>query len=77
MTTEETAVEGPPTCSSKGCQQPAHWGLLWNNPRLHTPDRRKVWLACDDHRSTLSDFLIARQFLRDVVPVAEIPDDAG
>ncbi len=77
MTTEETAVEGTPTCSSKGCQQPAQWGLLWNNPRLHTPERHKVWLACDDHRSTLGDFLTARQFLRDVVPVADIPDDAG
>jgi hypothetical protein len=77
MTTEETAVESTPTCSSKGCQQPARWALLWNNPPLHTPERRKVWLACDDHRSTLDDFLTARQFLRDVVPVADIPDDAG
>ncbi len=77
MTTEERAVEGTPTCSSKGCQQSARWALLWNNPKLHTPERRKVWLACDDHRSTLSDFLTARRFLRDVVPVADIPDDAG
>ena len=69
--------EDAPTCSAKGCQQTATWGLLWNNPRLHTPDRRKVWLACDDHRSSLGDFLTARQFLRDTVPLAEIPDDAG
>ena len=66
-----------PTCSAKGCQQAATWGLLWNNPKLHTPDRRKVWLACDEHRTTLGDFLTARQFLRDTVPLAEIPDDAG
>lgn len=77
MTSEETAVEVTPTCSSKGCQQLARWGLLWNNPRLHTPERRKVWLACDDHRSSLGDFLTARQFLRDVVPVGEIPEGAG
>ena len=55
-------------CSAKGCQAPATWELLWNNPKLHTPDRRKVWLACDDHKGSLSDFLGARQFLKDVVP---------
>jgi hypothetical protein len=58
-------------CSAKGCQAPAAWALLWNNPRLHTPDRRKTWLACEDHRSTLGDFLGARGFLKDVVPAAE------
>jgi hypothetical protein len=70
-------AEDQPTCSGKGCQRAATWGLLWNNPKLHTPDRRKVWLACDEHRATLGDFLTARQFLREVVPVAEIPEGAG
>ena len=60
-------------CSAKGCQQPAVWALQWNNPKLHTPDRRKVWLACDDHRQSLSDFLGARGFLKDVVPHSQ-PD---
>jgi hypothetical protein len=54
------------TCSAKGCSSPAVWSLLWNNPKLHTPDRRKSWLACDEHRTTLGDFLGARGFLRDV-----------
>ena len=27
----------------------ARWVLAWNNPKLHTPDRRKTWLACDTH----------------------------
>jgi hypothetical protein len=57
-------------CSAKGCTAPAAWDLLWNNPKLHTPDRRKTWLACEDHRPSLSDFLGARSFLRDVVPHA-------
>ena len=57
-----------PICSAKGCQHPATWSLLWNNPKLHTPDRRKSWLACDDHRQSLADFLSARSFLRDVEP---------
>jgi hypothetical protein len=62
------ADDAPDVCSSKGCQAPATWELLWNNPRLHTPDRRKIWLACDEHKQSLSEFLGARQFLQDVVP---------
>lgn len=58
----------PAICSARGCTEPAVWELLWNNPRLHTPDRRKVWLACDAHRHSLGDFLTARAFLRDVRP---------
>jgi hypothetical protein len=61
-------------CSARGCAQPARWKLLWNNPRLHTPERRKTWLACDDHRASLADFLGARSFLRDTVPVDGRPD---
>ncbi|MDR7321346.1 MULTISPECIES: hypothetical protein [Catenuloplanes] len=57
-----------PICSAKGCKRPASWRLLWNNPALHTPDRRKTWLACDDHREHLSGFLDARRFLRAVEP---------
>ncbi len=59
-------------CSAKGCRLPARYQLHWNNPRLHTPDRRKVWLACDNHRDSLADFLLARGFLREVIPL----DDA-
>lgn len=58
-------------CSAKGCTSEAEWALLWNNPKLHTPDRRKTWLACADHRESLGDFLGARGFLRDVEPVDE------
>jgi hypothetical protein len=57
-------------CSAKGCTAPATHELRWNNPKLHTPDRRKVWLACDDHRESLSQFLDARGFLREVVGVS-------
>ncbi len=59
---------GPDVCSAKGCSALASWEVRWNNPKLHTPDRRKIWLACDQHRQSLSDFLAARSFLRDVVP---------
>jgi len=70
-------VSEPLVCSAKGCQQAATWALVWNNPKLHTPDRRKSWLACDEHRQQLADFLGAREFLREVVPVDEAPEDPG
>ncbi|MBL0888064.1 hypothetical protein [Myceligenerans indicum] len=63
---------GELVCSAKGCRAEAGWGLLWNNPRLHTPERRKVWLACDDHREHLGQFLSARGFLRHTVPAGEL-----
>jgi hypothetical protein len=53
-------------CSAKGCHAPATWALRWNNPKLHEPARRKTWLACDDHRASLGEFLGARGFLREV-----------
>lgn len=60
---------GELVCSARGCRAEAAWGVLWNNPRLHTPERRKVWLACDEHRTHLSEYLQVRAFLKDVVPV--------
>lgn len=60
-------------CSAKGCRTPAAYALLWNNPKLHTPERRKTWLACAEHREQLSSFLGIRGFLKDVVPVADLP----
>ncbi len=62
-------------CSAKGCTAPAAWSLRWNNPRIHGPERRKSWLACEEHRSSLSDFLAARGFLRDVEALP--PHDRG
>jgi hypothetical protein len=53
-------------CSARGCQEQAVWALRWNNPKIHVPERRKVWLACEAHREHLSDFLTARGFLREV-----------
>lgn len=55
-------------CSARDCRNPATWQLLWNNPKLHTPDRRKTWLTCEEHRESLGSFLGARGFLRDTEP---------
>jgi hypothetical protein len=58
-------------CSAKGCRTAAVWVLAWNNPKLHTPERRKTWLACEEHREHLSQFLGVRGFLKDVVSLPE------
>jgi hypothetical protein len=49
-------------CSAKGCRRPAVYALLWRNPKIHSPDRTKQWLACAEHRDTLADFLARRDF---------------
>jgi hypothetical protein len=59
-------------CSARGCGAHATWGLRWNNPKLHTPERRKTWLACDAHRESLSEHLEVRGFLRETVSVEEL-----
>ncbi|MFR9778332.1 hypothetical protein ACL02O_20040 [Micromonospora sp. MS34] len=72
MTIPSPADEAP-ICSARGCRAPAVWELRWNNPRLHTPERRKTWLACVEHRGSLGDFLDARGFLREVVAMPGSP----
>ncbi|MCX4746079.1 hypothetical protein OG455_11195 [Kitasatospora sp. NBC_01287] len=62
---------GPPKCSAKGCKAAAAWVLVWNNPKLHTPDRRKTWLACPEHRESLGQFLGVRGFLKETVALAD------
>jgi hypothetical protein len=67
---DETPDNDPAAiCSAKGCQSKAAWALVWNNPKVHTPDREKVWTACDAHRASLSEFLAARSFLKRVDPL--------
>ncbi|MFB7052831.1 hypothetical protein [Streptomyces vinaceus] len=65
------AATPPPSCSAKGCREAAVWVLAWNNPKLHAPERRKTWLACEEHREHLSQFLGVRGFLKDVVKLDE------
>lgn len=56
-------------CSARGCREPATTDLQWNNDKIHQPSRRKHWLACDEHRESLSQHLTARSFLRVVLPL--------
>lgn len=61
-------------CSRAGCHESALWRLDWRNPRIHTADRVKTWLACDEHVAFLRDFLAGRDFPLRVSPLS--PSDS-
>lgn len=63
-------------CSRAGCDEPATWRIDWRNPRIHTGERFKTWLACDEHVDYLREFLAARSFPLDV-SAFETTDAAG
>ena len=64
-------------CSAKGCRAAAAHAVVWRNPKLHVEGRRKVWLACDEHRQSLADFVGLRGFLIEVIPVGALTDADG
>ena len=59
-------MSDPVICSARGCRAPASYALVWNNPKVHAPEREKTWVACEEHRQSLADFLDLRGFLRRV-----------
>jgi hypothetical protein len=69
------AQAGDLVCSARGCRRPARWALRWNNPKIHTPDRRKTWLACEEHQAHLGEFLSARAFLRETIDASAVAGD--
>lgn len=56
-------------CSRKGCREQATVQLLWNNPKIHTAERRKIWLACAGHAQWLQDYLQSRSLWKSTLPV--------
>lgn len=56
-------------CSAKGCRLTAVWALDWRNPKIHSDDRVKTWLACQEHRASLEEFLTRRDFPCQVRPL--------
>jgi hypothetical protein len=61
-----------PTCSRAGCSGTATTTVNWRNPRIHSMDRVKVWLACDEHAGYLRDYLAARDFPVLLAPLGTI-----
>jgi len=73
--TDPAMAETRAMCSRKACRAGATWQLLWNNPKIHTPERRKIWLACADHRDWLEDYLQTRGLWKETLPLhAASPD---
>lgn len=67
-------------CSASGCADDAQFRVNWRNPRIHGPERVKVWLACPAHREHLADYLSTRGFPVQVsaidVPLDRVQDPA-
>ncbi len=67
-------------CSRASCGQPAASRVNWRNPRIHGPERVKVWLACEEHREYLRDYLASRGFPVVVTaldaPLDRLPENA-
>lgn len=61
-------------CARAGCVSDAAWQVNWRNPRIHTPDRIKVWVACDEHVEFLRDYLDSRGFPVIVTPIGTYPE---
>ncbi len=59
----------PMRCSARGCTKRAEFALRWNNPKIHPPERRKTWLACAEHRESLTEYLSVRGMFRECEPV--------
>jgi len=70
---------GPDTqrCSRAGCTTDATWNVNWRNPRIHGPERVKVWLACDEHVQFLREYLAGRDFPVVVTPLGESVEVVG
>lgn len=64
-------------CSRAGCGQPATRTVNWRNPRIHGPERVKVWLACEEHVDYLRDYLASRDFPVIVTPLGETVEAVG
>ncbi|UIK90504.2 hypothetical protein [Arthrobacter polaris] len=58
-----------PICSRKGCRAHATTQLLWNNPKIHPAERRKIWLACSEHAQWLEDYLQSRSLWKETLPL--------
>ncbi len=67
-------------CSRAGCRAAAAWAVNWRNPRIHSADRVKVWLACDEHVEYLREYVASRDFPVAVTdaaaPLTRLPEAA-
>lgn len=76
MSEDAAGSAEPLRCSARGCTRPAEFAVRWNNPKIHPPERRKTWLACADHRESLTQHLSARGMFRECEPLGSALDDS-
>lgn len=69
-----SSTQEVPQCSRAACNNAATRRLEWRNPRIHTEDRVKIWLTCDEHYDFLRGFLASRNF---PLRVADVHDPAN
>lgn len=55
-------MTGDKICSRAECRAVATSEIVWRNPRIHAEGREKIWLACDEHRDFLYEYLRSRDF---------------
>jgi len=53
---------GSTRCSRTSCQESPAWQIVWRNPKIHTPEREKIWLSCPDHKVFFEGYLRQRGF---------------
>ena len=58
-------------CSRTACTEEPEWKVVWRNPRIHGPERQKLWLACEEHRQYFEAYLSQKGF-----PVASVRREA-
>lgn len=64
-------------CSARGCRALATQAVVWNNPKVHRPGRRKVWTTCEEHTEALRTYVDLRGFLIEVLPVEQLGPGDG
>ena len=69
----EDYSQGTWQCARAGCTEDAAWQVNWRNPRIHSADRIKVWVACNEHVEFLRDYLDTRGFPVLVTPLGTYP----
>ncbi|MFT4245013.1 MAG: acetone carboxylase [Micrococcaceae bacterium] len=56
-------------CSRAKCTNEAEYVIYWNNPKVHTPDRRKEWTSCEVHKKFFENYLSVRNFYIETLPL--------
>ncbi|CAN5196297.1 hypothetical protein BH11ACT2_BH11ACT2_00190 [soil metagenome] len=66
-----------PQCSRSGCRVEPVWNVNWRNPKLHTVDRVKVWVSCEQHRGFFVDYFENRGFPVSITPFGVAVEAVG